>query len=109
MSVVNSHAIYKVLHPKGLGLLDLKVVLAKSLIGTYNSRSRNTPASHVSRREVLPDSVPLHLPLLQTTRYCYTGGIGNKTYIQCNTCGAFLCLISGNRSQNCFANFYTEV
>ena len=37
-------------------LLDFKIVLAKSLVGTYNSRSRNTPASHVSRREVLPAS-----------------------------------------------------
>ena len=94
-------------------LLDFKIVLAKSLIGAYNSRSRNTPVSHVSHREVLPASVPLHLPVLQTTRgkcrYCYTGGIENKTYIQCNTCVVFLCSISGNRSRNCFANFHTEV
>ena len=103
ISVVNSHAIYKVLYPKGMELLDFKIVLAKSLIGTYNSRGRNTPVSHVSRREVLPASVPLH------TRYCYTGGIENKTYIQCNTCGVFLCLISTNRSRNSFANFYTKV
>ena len=71
-------------------LLHSEIVLAQSLIGTYNSRSRNTPASHVSRREVLPASVPLHFPVLQTTRgkcrYCYTGEIENKTYIQCNTC-----------------------
>ena len=40
-------------------LLDFKFFLAKSLIGTYNSCSRNTPVSHVSRREVLPASVPL--------------------------------------------------
>ena len=66
ISVVNSHGIYKVLDPKGMELLDFKIVLA--LIGTYNSRSRNTPASHVSRREVLSASVPLHLPVLQTTR-----------------------------------------
>ena len=30
-------------------------------------------------------------------------------HIQCNNCAAFLCLISGNRSRNCFANFHTEV
>ena len=74
-------------------LLDFKIVLAKSLIGTYNSRTQNTPVSHVSRREVLPASVPPHLPVLQTTRgkcrYCYTEGIENKTYIQCNTCEVF--------------------
>ena len=96
-----------------MGQLDFKIVLAKSLIGKYNSRSQNTPVSYKSRGEVPPASVPLHLPVLQTTRgkcrSCYTGGIENKTYIQCNTYGVFLCLISGNKSRNCFANFHTEV
>ena len=50
-------------------LPDLKIVLAKSLIGANNSRNQNTPVSHMSRR------------VLQTTRgkcrYCYTGGIEN--------------------------------
>ena len=71
-------------------LLDFKIVLAKLLIGMYNSHSRNTPVSHVSRREVLPASVLLPLPVLQTTRgkcrHCYNGGIENKTYIQSYTC-----------------------
>ena len=35
--VVNSHIIYRKLNPKGMELLDFKVVLAKSLVGTYNS------------------------------------------------------------------------
>ena len=113
ISVVNSHIIYKELNPKGMELLDFKIVLAKLLVGTYNSRSRNTPASHVSRQEVLPANVPLHLPVLQQTRgkcrYCYTGVIENKTYIKCNTCGVFLCLISGNNPRNCFVNFHTEI
>ena len=56
-------------------LQNFKIVLDKSLITAYNSGSRNTLVSHVSRREVLPASVPLHLPLLHTTRgkfrYCY--------------------------------------
>ena len=34
---VNSHIIYKKLNPKGMGLLDFKIVLAKLLVGTYNS------------------------------------------------------------------------
>ena len=68
ISVVNSHAIYKVLYPNGMELLDFKIVLAKTLIGTYNSRSRNTPVSHVSHQEVLPASVPLHLLALQIAR-----------------------------------------
>ena len=113
ISVANPHTIYKVLYPKGMELVDFKIVLAKSLIGTYDSPSRNIPARHVSRREVLPASVPLPLPVLQATRrkctYCYTGGIENKTYIQCNTCGVFLCLISDNEPRNCFANFHAEV
>ena len=96
-----------------MGQLDFEIVLAKSLIGKYNSRSQNTSVSYESRGEVPPASVPLHLPVLQTTRgkcrYCYTGGIENETYIQCNRCGVFLCLISGNKSRNCFANFHTEV
>ena len=91
--VLNSHAVYKVLYPKGAELLNFKFVLAKSMIGTYNSCSRNTPVSHVSRREALQDSVPLHLFVLQTTRekyrYCYTGVIENKTYIQCKGCRVF--------------------
>ena len=94
-------------------LLDLKIVLAKSLAGTYNSRSWNTPASHVSRREVLPASVLLHLPVLQQTRgkcrYCYTGGIEKKTSIKYNAWGVFLCLVSGNNPRHCFANFHAEI
>ena len=52
---------------------NYKIVLAKSLICTYNSRSRNTPVNHMSCRKVLPASVPLHLPVLQTaTEKCDT-------------------------------------
>ena len=87
---------YKVQYLKGMELLDFKTVLAKSLIGTYNSRCRNIPVGHVSRREVLPASVLLHLLVLQTMReeillckYCYTGGIENKTHIQCHNMWSF--------------------
>ena len=61
ISVVNSQAIYKVLYPKRMELIDFKIILAKSLIVTYNIRSQNTPVSHVSSREVLPAS---ELPVL---------------------------------------------
>ena len=104
VSVVDSHIIYKELNPKGMELLHFKIILARSPVGTYYSRSQNTPASHASCRKVLPASVPLHLPVLQQTRgkcrYCYTGDIKNKTCIKCNTCGVFLCLISGNNPRN---------
>ena len=48
ISLVNSHTIYKVLYPQGMELLDFKIILAKLWIGACNSRSRNTPVSHVS-------------------------------------------------------------
>ena len=112
LSIVNFACHLQSTVPKGNGITRFKIVLAKSLICTYNSRRRNTPVSHVSRQE-LTASIILHLTVLQTTRgkcrYCYTEGIENKTYIQCNTSGVFLCLISGNRSLNYFANFHTEV
>ena len=45
ISAANLHAIFKVLHPNGMELLDFKIVLAKSLIDTYNSESWNAPVS----------------------------------------------------------------
>ena len=38
-------------------LLDFKIVLAKSLIGTYNSRNQNTTVGHVSRWDLRHSSV----------------------------------------------------
>ena len=96
ISVINSHVISKVLYPQGMELLDFKIILDKLWIGACNSRSWNSPVSYVSYWELLLVSVPLNLPVLQATRGC-------------NTCGDFLCLISGSRSQNCFANFHTKV
>ena len=111
--VVNSHVVYKAPYSKGMELIDFKMVIAKSLIVAYNSRCRNASITHTSRREILPTSAALHLSVIQTTRgkcrYCYNAGIENKTYMQCNTCGVFLCLVSGNNSRNCFANFHTQV
>ena len=63
----------------------------------------STSITHTSHWEVLPASVPLHLPIIQITRgkcrYYYNAGIENKTYMQCNRCGGFLCLVSGNNSK----------
>ena len=91
ISVVNLHAICIVLYPNGIELLHLKIYLAKLLICTCNGRSQNTSVSHMSRREVLPASVPIRLPVLQkvreTCRHCYTDRIETKTCIPCNTCG----------------------
>ena len=37
MCMVNSHIVYKECYPTGMELLDFKVLVAKSLIGSYNS------------------------------------------------------------------------
>ena len=59
-------------------------------------KCRTTCITHTSRRKVLPTSVPLHLPVIQTTkgkcRYCYNAGIENKTCMQCNIYGVFYAL-----------------
>ena len=44
------------------------IVITKSLIVADNRRCRNTSITLTSRREVLTASVPLHLPVIQTTR-----------------------------------------
>ena len=60
-------------------------------------------------REVFPASVSPQLPATTATcRYCYTGRIENKTYIQCNACAFFVSFISRNRSRNRFVNFHIE-
>ena len=113
MCMVNSHIVYKECYPTGMELLDFKVLVAKSLIASYNSRQRIAPPTRVSRRSFLPADVPLHLPIIQSTRgkcrYCYVSGTENKTSFQCNTCGVYLCLVAGRNSRNCFAAFHTDM
>ena len=113
IAVVNPHVSYKALYSTHMELLDFIIFIAKSLIGAHNSRCRNKSITQTSRWEVFPTSVQLHLPVIQATRgkcrYCYNAEIENKTYMQYNTCGVFLALVSGNNSRNCFANFHTQV
>ena len=68
MCMVNSHIVYKECYPTGMELLDFKVLIAKSLIGSYNCRKRIAPPTRVSRRSFLTADVPLHLPIIQTCR-----------------------------------------
>ena len=113
MCMVNSHIVYKECYLTGMELLDFKVLVAKSLIGSYNSRQRIAPPTHVSRRSFLPADVPLHLPIIQSTqgkcRYYYVSGTENEMSFQCNTCGVYLCLVAGRNSRNCFAAFHTDM
>ena len=103
MCMVNSHIVYKECYPTGMELLDFKVLVAKSLIGSYNSRQRIAQLTCVSRRSFLPADVPLHLPIILSTRgkcrYCYVSGTENETSFQCNTCGVYLCLVAGRNSK----------
>ena len=103
MCMVNSHIVYKECYPTGMALLDFKVLVAKSLIGSYNSRQRIAQPTCVSRRSFLPADVPLHLPIILSTRgkcrYCYVSGTENETLFQCNTCGVYLCLVAGRNSK----------
>ena len=112
ISVVNLHISYKELNPKEMKLLDFKIVLAKSLVGTYNSRSRNTNQPCISSRSITSKFTSSSSIPQQTRgkcRYCYIGCIKNKIYIKCSACGVLLCLISGNNPRNVFANFHTEI
>ena len=90
-------------------LLNFTIVLGKLLIGMYNSRSRNALVSHVSHREVVPISVPLHLPVLQTTREncrcSYIGGVENKKYNQCNIHVEFFVLDLQQQISKLFCKF----
>ena len=113
MCIVNSHIVYNECYPTGMELLDIKVLVAKLLIGSYNSHQRIARLNRVSRRSFLPADVPLHLPIIQSTRekcrYCYVSGTENKTSFQCITCGVYLCLVAGLNSGNCFAAFHTDM
>ena len=48
MCMVNSHIVYKECYLTGMELLDFKVLVAKSLIGSYNSCQRIAPPTRVS-------------------------------------------------------------
>ena len=58
------------------------------------SKKRNAPPTSISQRSVLLANVPLHLPIIQSTRgkcmFCYVRGTEN------NRCDVYLCLVGGN-------------
>ena len=114
MACVNAHIVYKNLNPRGMELLDFKIVIGKSLIGCYSSRARNVSQARCSKRSVLPAAVPLHLPVVLNTRskcvYCSSEGKENKTFIHCGTCNNKpLCIVTGANARNCFAMYHTDI
>ena len=109
IACVNAHAIYKMMNPTGMELLDFKQVVAKAMIGNYNCRQRNQAEMRTSRRSVTPASVPLHLPIIVDRgkcKFCYDEGIENKTFIKCATCGVRLCIVTGKMERNCFYKYH---
>ena len=110
MACVNAHVVSILRDPKGVELLDFKQDVAKGLIGIYNTRSRNPPSIKQSKRSFQPKPVPIHLPVVGSTRgkceYCKNEGKENKSYIKCGTCGLFLCIVTGENKRNCFANHH---
>ena len=104
------HVVSILRDPKGVELLDFKQVVTKGLIGIYNTRSRNPPSINQSKRSFQPTPVPIHLPVVGSTRgkceYCKNEGTENKSYIKCGTCGLFLCIVTGENKRNCFANHH---
>ena len=68
MARVNAHVVSILRDPKGVELLDFKQVVAKGLIGIYNTRSRNPPSIKQSKCSFQPTPVPIHLPVVGSTR-----------------------------------------
>ena len=108
IACVNAYLVSNIIDPKAMDLLDFKQVIAKCPIGKYNCRSRNSATYNQSKRSSFPTSVPTHLLDVDIVRgkcrYCADEGKENKTYIRCNTCGFYICLVTGAQTRNCFVN-----
>lgn len=107
-SIANSFIAYNMLHPGNLTLLDFKIAVATHMIGPYTSRKRAAPENNAGSKKAQrykhdSNEIPCHLPEFQTTRhrcsYCYAEGADRKTFVRCNQCGIFLCLV---KERNCF-------
>ena len=66
MARVNAHVVSILRDPKGVELLNFKQVVAKGLIGIYNTRSRNPASIKQSKRSFQPTPVPILLPVVGT-------------------------------------------
>ena len=112
IACVNAHVVYKTLDSKEMDLLDFKQTVSRGMIGDYNCRIRNPMSHHVSRRSIAPAGIPLHFAEIETVRgkcrYCYDEGKENKTFIKCNTCGQYLCLVTGASQRNCFLKYHSR-
>ena len=67
-----------------MNLLDYKISVAKSLIGSFCSRARSFPSQRTTKRKVMPSDFPQHLPEFQVSRrrcaYCKAEGKDTKTF-----------------------------
>ena len=107
MALVNSYIVYSKLTQNKLSHNDFNVAVAKCLIGNYNSRKRNPLTSRPTNRS------SIHFPELEPSRgrchYCKNEGKENRTFIKCNTCGVFLCLVASASGRNCFSKHHLQI
>ena len=97
--------------------------MAKSLIGNYNNQERHQQTfkttKHVNGN--FPTEAPSHLPELEPSRgRCFhykktkkkqqqqQQGKGNETFLKCNTCGVFFCLVAFASGRNCFYKHHLQ-
>ena len=115
MALVNSYIVYSKLTQNKLSHYDFNVAVAKGLIGNYNSRKRNPLTFRPTKRSSsnFPTEIPLHLPELEPSRgrchYCKNEGKENRTFIKCNTCVVFLCLVASASGRNCFYKHHLKI
>ena len=90
VSVVNSYLIFNSMFGVTMSLLDYKISVAKSLIGSFCSRARSFPSQRTTKRkisQVMPSDFPQHLPEFQVSRrrcaYCKAEGKDTKTFVAC--------------------------
>ena len=85
--------------------MNLRINLARSMIGKFSNRKRAVPTSRPSKRSKGESFVVVdHLPEFATTRaqcaLCSFEKIENRTCI-CTSCNVHLCL---QKQRNCFYN-----
>lgn len=114
IAVNNSHCIFVQMneerHPnyKAVTPLEYRQMIARSLIGRYTNRQRNTPSAPVrSSRIILPAPKPEHSLIRHDRRkrcaQCAKAGIENRTDSFCETCSVHLCY---TKTRNCFAEYH---
>ena len=113
IAIVNSHIVYTKLG-NSISLLDLEIVVAKSLIGRYSNRQRSFPLSRTSKWKALesslPKEIPTHMPKFNEKclrwSFCKNEGADHKKFASCPNCGLYL---SCTKERNCFLKHHLYI